>query len=174
MTQRRPQRLPHWTHHSDAQAALDAMRADSTLDLRNRAIAETIFATACRTTELRLLAVADIDFDANTITLARHTRRERSLPLTDHARAALTEYLAALPHTGALFVTEIGYRISARLIRRVTPRAPRQLRACVISTMLGHGADLRTVQHVAGHASVTTTARYQQLSLIAALEPKIR
>jgi site-specific recombinase XerD len=168
---RRPQLLPHYTHHSAINHTLDTMRVDLISGARNCAMLETLYSTACRTTELRLLDVTDVDAADNTITVARHTHHERALPLTPAAVVALNRYLAMHPHNGALFVNDRGYRLSARSIRRALPHTPRNVRASALAALLARGADLRAVQTIAGHACLSTTERYEQLRFAALAKP---
>jgi site-specific recombinase XerD len=168
---RRRTALPQWTHQHEVTAVLDAMPHRTPLDLRNRAMLEVLYSTACQTGELCQLDTTDVDAAHGGITLSRGNPRQRTLPLTQHAGAAIRDYLIAQPHSGPLWLTYDLHRITERSIRRALPCTPRRVRASTLTALLTAGCDLRSAQAVAGHACIDTTARYEQLIILARLTP---
>ncbi|MDP3983905.1 MAG: tyrosine-type recombinase/integrase, partial [Acidimicrobiia bacterium] len=164
-----PERLPRALPSRTVAALLDAVSGDTPVDLRDRAILETLYGTGLRVSELASLQVGDGTGDMVTVT--GKGGRRRAVPLGGAARRALTAYLAkgrpalAKPLAGdALWVGERGGALDPRGIRRVVrERAatfPHALRHSFATHLLEGGADLRAVQEMLGHRDLATTQIY--------------
>lgn len=147
---------------------------------RNAAILELLYATGIRVAELVSMDVADIDFSNRTIRVTGKGNKQRVVPFGLPAQRALETWLGrgrpVLARTGdALFLGVRGGRIDQRTARDVVHRAAREagvpdisphaLRHSAATHMLDGGADLREVQEMLGHASLSTTQRYTHVSI---------
>jgi site-specific recombinase XerD len=164
-----PERLPRALPARSVSAMLDAIPGDSPLDLRDRAILETLYGTGMRVSELAQMGVSDIDSDLVTVT--GKGGRLRMVPLGRPARRALTDWvergrpqLAGDAGGEALWVGSRGGPLGTRGIRRVVrDRAatfPHALRHSFATHLLEGGADLRAVQELLGHRDLATTQIY--------------
>jgi len=152
------------------------------LGARDKAMLECMYSTGIRVSELVGLNLEDVDFAGAVIKVRGKGRKERLAPMGVTAIAAIQKYLAlrggvvkdALP-TGALFVNKHGQRLSTRSVRRKLDKylieagldpdiSPHTLRHSFATHMLNHGADLRSVQELLGHQSLSTTQVYTHLS----------
>jgi integrase/recombinase XerC len=148
------------------------------LELRDAAIFEVMYGSGLRVSECVGLDLADIDNDEIRVRRGKGGK-DRVAPLGEKAKQALERWLArraALKPTGnALFVNARGGRVSARSVRRfvdqhaikagVPKTHPHALRHSFATHLLGSGADLRSIQELLGHASISTTARYAHVDL---------
>ena len=182
-----PSRLPKALGLDQVQAMLDVPATGTVLGLRDRALLEVLYGTGVRVSEAIGLDVDDvarlvrIPADAPTpgLRVLGKGRKERIVPLGSYARAALDAYLVRArpelarrgPGTPALFLNARGSRLSRQsawtILRTVAERAgitaevsPHTLRHCFATHLLDGGADVRVVQELLGHASVTTTQIY--------------
>ncbi|HRU05191.1 MAG TPA: tyrosine recombinase XerC [Candidatus Brocadiia bacterium] len=182
-TPRREQRLPKFLTTEDVERLLAAPDR-STLDgKRDAAILETLYSTGARVSELVALNVNDLDFLADTALVRGKRKKERLCLLGRFALEALKDYLEARhirPSTAGfsrepLFLNNRGGRLTDRSVRRVLNRAliaanlsakatPHTLRHSFATHMLSRGADLRAVQELLGHESITTTQVYTHLT----------
>ncbi len=169
---------------ADASHLLDVaqLRADSgdPLDLRDWAMAELLYATGIRVGELTGVDVGDIDMAELTVRVVGKGNKERVVPFGVPAMSALNAWLdtgrmACAPRDGrALFVGRRGGRVDQRQVRdaihalaglaSVPDIAPHALRHTAATHLLQGGSDLRTVQEILGHASLTTTQRYTHVT----------
>ena len=147
---------------------------------RDRAMLETLYATGMRVSELVALDVEDVDLQAGTVRCAGRTGRERTVPLRESAVRALDRYLRdarpalALGDDSALFLNHRGSRLTRQgfwLILKSYAHAadigditPHTLRHTFATHALKRGADLRDVQQMLGHVSISTTQVYRQLA----------
>ncbi|HWB67552.1 MAG TPA: site-specific tyrosine recombinase XerD [Mycobacteriales bacterium] len=175
-----PQRLPHALPVDDVLAMLEAAGFDGTPKaLRDRALLEFLYGTGARVSEAVELDVDDIDSDAKSVMLHGKGGKDRLVPVGSFALDALSAYLSrarpALVGNGAgraaLFLNLRGGRLSRQaawtILRDVAERAgvrtrvsPHSLRHSFATHLLDGGADVRVVQELLGHASVTTTQIY--------------
>ncbi len=184
---RRLQSLPAVLTQHDVTALLDvaavAADDDDPLHLRNRAVLELLYATAIRVGELVALDVDDIDLSVNVVRVLGKGAKERSVPFGMPARDALLDWLrrgrpgVAGPGSGAaLFLGRRGSRVDPRQVRSVVhemmghiPDAadigPHGLRHSAATHLLEGGADMRMVQELLGHASLSTTQIYTHVSI---------
>ncbi|MCB2413146.1 tyrosine recombinase XerC [Demequina sp. TTPB684] len=176
--------LPEVLGVEDASLLLDVahVRADSgdPLDLRDWAMAELLYATGIRVGELAGVDIADIDLAELTVRVVGKGDKERVIPFGVPAMRALTAWLdagrpACSPRdTRAVFVGRRGGRVDQRQVRAtihtlaklagVPDIAPHALRHTTATHLLQGGSDLRTVQEVLGHSSLTTTQRYTHVT----------
>ncbi|MGQ9678282.1 MAG: tyrosine-type recombinase/integrase, partial [bacterium] len=146
---------------------------NSLLGLRTTAILETIYGSGLRASELVGINRSDIDFEHNTIRIRGKGGKERILPLGSKAKSALEKYLAArgYPDREPVFLNNQGKRLTTRSIQNIVRRAlsqiagitatnPHALRHAFATHLLERGADLRAVQELLGHSSLSTTQVY--------------
>lgn len=160
-------------------AQLLALRGDGAAEVRARALLELLYATGIRCAELVGLDLAEVDLDARMVRVLGKGRKERVVPFGSPARDALVAYLAvrarAHPKTDALFVNARGGRLTDRSVRRILVRqlqraaldrrvSPHALRHSFATHLLERGADLRAIQELLGHASLSTTQRYTHVN----------
>jgi integrase/recombinase XerC len=191
---RRERRLP--THLDEVEMAhLLDVPGDSAVALRARAILELLYATGIRCAELVGLDVQDVELEERMVRVLGKGRKERIVPFGSRAREALDHYLPARarsrPRDGALFVNAHGGRLTDRSVRKlVTARvrqvalarkvSPHTLRHSFATHLLARGADLRAIQELLGHASLSTTQRYTHvdagyiLSIYTKFHPRAR
>jgi len=174
-------RLPKALPLSEVEAILDAAgAAGTTLALRDRALLEVLYGTGARISEAVGLDVDDLDLDEGTVLLRGKGSKERMVPVGSFAREAVDAYLVRgrpeLASTGgggggALFLNARGGRLSRQSAWTVLVKAaeragvtkdvsPHTLRHSFATHLLDGGADVRVVQELLGHASVTTTQVY--------------
>ena len=171
-------RLPQALSPDEAQTLVELPAGDD-LASRDRAMLELFYSSGLRLAELAALAPADVNLADATVTVTGKGSKTRVLPVGSHAIAALKDWLgeragiAGLdPH--ALFVSRTGRRLGVRAIQsRVHRRAqeqgvstrvhPHMLRHSFASHVLQSSSDLRAVQEMLGHASISTTQVYTQL-----------
>ncbi len=176
-------RLPKALPLSQIEAILEAAgAAGTTLSLRDRALLEFLYGTGARISEatgLDLDDLSDLDSEGCTVLLRGKGSKERIVPVGSYARAAITAYLvrgrpelvAAGRGTPAVFLNARGGRLSRQsawtVLARAADRAgvtaavsPHTLRHSFATHLLDGGADVRVVQELLGHASVTTTQIY--------------
>ena len=155
---------------------------DAAKRIRDAAILEMLYATAVRVSELTGLDRSDIDHRVSMITVLGKGNKERRVPFGTPARRALADWLAtrdlfAGPHSGdALFLGVRGGRIGARQVRELVHRygsddpsapdiGPHGLRHSAATHMLDRGADLRQIQELLGHSTMSSTQIYTQVSM---------
>jgi len=142
--------------------------------IRNLAMVEMLYATGARVSELCGLNLGDVDYDRQTIKVLGKGNKERVIPIGRPAMAALEKWLAvrgeiANEKSGAaIFLGARGKRIDQRQVREVVYKTielgPHALRHSAATHLLEGGADLRTVQEILGHASLSTTQIYTHVS----------
>jgi integrase/recombinase XerC len=163
----------------DEIATLIEVPGETDAALRARAILEVLYATGIRCAELVGLDQGDVDLHARTVRVLGKGNKERIVPFGQPALAALQRYLPARlrasPRSAAVFVNARGGRLTDRWVRRiVTDRvkqvalarrlSPHSLRHSFATHLLERGADLRSIQELLGHASLSTTQRYTHVN----------
>jgi len=143
---------------------------------RDKAILEMFYSTGMRLSELASLNVDDIDSYSETTRVMGKGRKERLCPIGSHAMNAVQQYrLKAGVHEGALFRSKLGRRITVRALADVVEKywklsglpihvTPHKFRHSFATHLLNNGADLRSVQSLLGHASLSTTQIYTHVS----------
>ncbi|MCZ7526027.1 MAG: site-specific tyrosine recombinase XerD [Acidimicrobiia bacterium] len=176
-----PQGIPKALSEPEVEALVSGVTGDDPRSLRDRAILEALYATGIRISELVGLDLGDLDLTDGLVRVVGKGDRERVVPVGRSARAALEVYLeAGRPEllrraTPAVFVNARGGRLSRqscwKIVRRAGERAglgerlsPHVLRHSCATHMLDHGADIRVVQELLGHASLSTTQVYTKVS----------
>jgi site-specific recombinase XerD len=165
---RRPRRLPETPRTEEVEAALDALAGDGPLALRNRALVELIYSAGLRSSEAVGLDLADVDFDREQLHVRGKGGKERIVPLGEEAAFLLARYLRdARPQLvrgaqNAVFVSARGKRLDTSTLRRLFAH-PHRLRHAFATHLLEGGADLRTIQELLGHSSLSTTQIYSHV-----------
>ena len=179
----RPSRLPKVMSEKQVDALLNAPDLETPLGLRDRAMLETLYASGLRVSELVNLKIHEVGFNEGVIRVIGKGSKERLVPLGEQAIDWLTDYLnQARPdilkgqQSDALFVTARGRAMTRQafwqLIKRYAPQAgidasklsPHVLRHAFATHLLNHGADLRVVQLLLGHADITSTQIYTHVA----------
>ena len=176
-----PTRLPRTLKAEEVAALLDRIPANTPLELRDRALFELAYASGLRAEELVNLDVGSVDFDAETVRVEGKGSKTRLVPVGEHALKALARYaerarpaLRAGDDQPALFLSKSGRRLSTSDVRRrmrVWARhaavgggvSPHWLRHSFATHLLEGGADLRAIQELLGHASLSTTQVYTRV-----------
>ena len=175
---KKPQRLPRAIERDTINALLDQpAAADDTLALRDQAIAELLYGSGLRLAELASLNLNDVYLDAGWLNVRGKGNKQRQVPLTQSSAALLRQWLAqrpAQPHETALFTTQRGTRLGSRQIAKRldnwaqqhgSPQhiSPHMLRHSFAGHLLQASRDIRAVQDLLGHASLSSTQIYTKL-----------
>jgi integrase/recombinase XerC len=189
-TPKQTKRLPKAISVEHVEKLLSMPDSRETLGARDRAILETLYSTGVRVSELVELNRVDLDQAEQTLRIRGKGKKERIVPLGSHALAAIRNYLSLLESdvrftaqrarwnaepTSPLFVNKSGGRLSSRSVRRKLDKylagagldptiSPHTLRHSFATHLLDNGADLRSVQELLGHQSLSTTQIYTHLS----------
>jgi integrase/recombinase XerC len=177
-------RLPAYVEAETA-AQFVEITPDNSPDLRARAILELLYATGIRCSELVALDLPEVDLSGRLIRVLGKGRKERIVPFGVAAQNALVAYLrdrhSHRPKTDALFINRNGGRLTDRSVRRLVSRrlralalaqkiTPHTLRHAFATHLLERGADLRAIQELLGHASLSTTQKYTHVTAKQLLE----
>ena len=176
--------LPSFLSVDDIFQLLAGINVKSSLDFRDRAIFEFFYSTGVRVSELVGLNWADIDFPIGIVKVLGKGSKERIVPFGNVAKEALQDYAAEqrkqwnYPCKGdsPVFLNNRGGRITTRSVARIVEKhlrragiavkmGPHGLRHTFATHLLNSGADLRVIQEMLGHASLSTTQRYTHLNL---------
>jgi len=178
---KRPRNLPRVLRPDEMAAVLDRIPASTPLELRDRALFEVAYASGLRAEELVTLDAASVDFDGEELRVEGKGSKTRFVPVGEPALRAVARYLErarpALQNgddTPALFLSKSGRRLSTsdvrRRLRAWTRHAevqggvsPHTLRHSFATHLLEGGADLRAIQELLGHASISTTQIYTRV-----------
>jgi integrase/recombinase XerD len=183
-----PAGLPKPLDESEVTSLLDAVVGAAPVHRRDRAILELLYGTGMRISELCGLSLGDLDVDGGLARVFGKGAKERIVPLGRPSRAAVADWLgpngrpALVPHrwarrddAEAVFLNQRGGRLSRQgawtIVRAYGDRvglagrlSPHVLRHSCATHMLDHGADIRVVQELLGHASISTTQVYTKVS----------
>ena len=165
---RRPRRLPDAPRPHEVDDELDALSGEGPLALRNRALVELVYSAGLRSQEAVDLDLADVDFDQELVHVRGKGGKERVVPLGEEASLLVARYLReARPQLArgadnALFLSTRGRRLNTSTLRRLLPH-PHRLRHAFATHLLEGGADLRTIQELLGHSSLSTTQMYSHV-----------
>jgi integrase/recombinase XerC/integrase/recombinase XerD len=188
---KRPQRLPRVLRPGEVAALLDRIPAATPLELRDRALFELAYASGLRAEELVSLDVSSLDFDGEAVRVEGKGGKTRIVPAGEHALAAISRYLAAgrpalatapgpedRDGSAALFLSKSGRRLGTSDVRRrlrtwarhavghapgLAEAHPHALRHSFATHLLEGGADLRAIQELLGHATISTTQVYTRV-----------
>ena len=166
---RRPRRLPDAPAPAEIERTLEALEGDGPVALRNRALVELVYSAGLRSAEAVGLDLEDVDFEQELV----HVRRgkggkDRVVPLGEEAALWLGRYLRegrpalARGANDAFFLSARGRRLDTSTLRRIVPH-PHRLRHAFATHLLDGGADLRTIQELLGHSSLSTTQIYSHV-----------
>jgi integrase/recombinase XerC len=165
---RRRRRLPHAPRPDETDALLAALDGDEPLALRNRALFELVYSAGLRTQEAVDLRLADVDFEQEVVLVLGKGDKERAVPLGEEAAFRLRRYLEdgrprlARGAVDRLFLSVRGRPLDTSTLRRLLPN-PHRLRHAFATHLLEGGADLRTIQELLGHGSLSTTQIYSHV-----------
>jgi len=179
-TPRAERALPRTLSVAEAAAVVEPREGEEGLSARDRALLELLYATGLRVSELCGLDLPDVDLASRQLRTLGKGRKERIVPFGGKAAAALREYLEERPQPArrreadALFLNARGGRLTDRSVRRILDKAlrlariprhvsPHALRHSFATHLLTAGADLRSIQELLGHASLSTTQKYTHL-----------
>jgi integrase/recombinase XerC len=183
-TPKQERKLPRVLEYDEIKRLLDAPSTDNWLGARDRAIMETLYSTGVRVSELVSLNMDDVDFLGEVIHVRGKGKKERIAPIGSSALQAIQHYMEFRNRrsqnnpgfdTKVLFVNKHGKRLSTRSVRRKMDKylkiagldiaiSPHTLRHSFATHMLNNGADLRSVQELLGHQSLSTTQIYTHLN----------
>jgi integrase/recombinase XerC len=179
LSPRLERRIPAYLEESELQGFLDVPgRTDAAL--RARAILELLYGTGIRCAELVGLDLGEVDLEARMIRVVGKGRKERVVPFGSRARDTVRAWLPARtrmrPGSDALFVNAKGGRLTDRSVRKLVTRrvrqtalarkiSPHSLRHSFATHLLARGADLRSIQELLGHSSLSTTQRYTHVDV---------
>jgi integrase/recombinase XerC len=182
-TPKQPKLLPKNLTVDEVFALLDGITGDEVAALRDRALLEFLYATGLRVGELAALDLDDVDHAGGLVRVVGKGNKERIVPFGSKARTSLLGWLSASEplrqragSANALFLNLRGTRLTDRSVRRILDRrmreaaiaahvSPHALRHTFATHMLGAGADLRAIQELLGHESLSTTQRYTHVGV---------
>jgi len=184
LTPKQEKTIPAYLSVDEMFRLLDSIQTGTMLDLRNRAIFETLYSCGIRVSELVGLNTLNVDYRQSLIRVLGKGGQERIVPIGKKALAAIKTYRQILSRefrvaekmNGPLFLNKNKGRLTARSVARIldklvtvcgllTPVSPHTLRHTFATHMLDAGADLRVVQELLGHKSLSTTQKYTHVSI---------
>ncbi len=179
-TPKREKKLPVFLEVQEVENLLDAVSGTKLAEKRDRALLETLYSSGIRVSELVGLNIEDADTLGGVLKIRGKGKKERMVPIGKKAQETLQDYLEGRNHelrkpNGALFLNKSGTRLTDRSVRRVllkyarkaslTKRlSPHMLRHSFATHLLDRGADLRSVQELLGHESLSTTQIYTHVT----------
>jgi len=179
---RRERKLPHFLSTTEIGKLLAAPPASDSMGIRDRTIFETLYSAGLRVSELVGINDGDLDLADGLVRVRGKGKRERLAPLGSHAVRALNRWLGVRKlksgkagHGSPVFVNRFGTRLTTRSVARMLEKylkltgldlrtSPHTLRHSFATHLLDRGADIRSVQELLGHQSLTTTQIYTHLS----------
>jgi len=165
---RRGRRLPNAPKIDEVDAILDGFEGNEALELRNRALVELVYSAGLRSREAVDLDLASVDFEQELVHIRGKGSKDRVVPLGEEAAYRVGLYLRdgrprlARGAEDALFLSARGRRLDPSTLRRLLPH-PHRLRHAFATHLLEGGADLRTIQELLGHSSLSTTQMYSHV-----------
>jgi site-specific recombinase XerD len=165
---RRRRRLPHSPQPQETDELIGAFGGDGPLGLRNRALFELVYSAGLRAQEAVDLTLASIDFEQEAVLVRGKGDKERMVPLGEEAAFRLRLYLEdgrpalAKGADDHVFLSTRGRPLDTSTLRRLLPN-PHRLRHAFATHLLEGGADLRTIQELLGHSSLSTTQVYSHV-----------
>jgi site-specific recombinase XerD len=160
--------LPDAPKLAEVEALLEALAVDGPLGLRNRALVELVYSCGLRSAEAVGLDLGDVDFEQESVRVRGKGDKERVVPLGEEAAHHVARYLRdarpalAVGACDGLFLSVRGRRLDTSALRRLVPH-PHRLRHAYATHLLEGGADLRTIQELLGHSSLSTTQVYSHV-----------
>ena len=175
-----PRELPRFLSVDEVFSLMETPTGDTFKPTRDKANLELLYSSGLRVTELTSLDMSDLDFKESLIRVKGKGRKERIIPVGSKAMEALQNYLpermSQKKQTAALFINNRGSRLTQRSVRRVLSHyssmitikgnlSPHGLRHTIATHLLHEGADLRAIQELLGHASLSTTQKYTHVDI---------
>jgi site-specific recombinase XerD len=164
----RSRRLPDVPKPAEVEELLEGVEGGSPLALRNRALLELLYSAGLRSAEAVMLDLGDVDFEREIVHVHGKGGKDRVLPLGEEAAYHLARYLRegrpslVRGAAEAVFLSIRGRRLETSTVRRLL-RHPHRLRHAFATHLLEGGADLRVIQELLGHASLSTTQIYSHV-----------
>ncbi len=175
-------RTPRFLSADDAARLVEAPKGDEATAVRDRAILELCYSSGLRVSEVSNLDLGDVDLAQKLVRVLGKGNKTRLVPIGSYALAALRAYLPRRPelcgkeeHATALFRSSRGGRMGPRAIQRLVEQSrlscqqagatPHWLRHACATHMLASGADLRSIQELLGHSSLSTTQKYTHIQV---------
>lgn len=186
---KRPKTLPKFLSMEEVEEILNNINISTPAGYRNRAILELLWASGMRVSELSNLNFGNLNLENNEITVFGKGAKERIILITDRAKGYLEKYIEyarplvakgydipAVNDESPVFINKTGYRLQTRMIRNVIneivekielPKkvTPHMFRHSFATHLIENGADLRVVQELLGHASISNTQIYTHISM---------
>jgi integrase/recombinase XerC len=175
-----PKRLPRFLSIDEVFSLMDVPRGDTFRRARDKAILELLYSSGLRVSELVSLDMSDLDLKEGLIRVRGKGRKERILPVGSKALEAIRNYLperiTKKRRSPAIFLNNRGDRLTDRSVRRILSMysrllnikgnlSPHTLRHTFATHMLHGGADLRAIQELLGHSSLSTTQKYTHVDI---------
>jgi integrase/recombinase XerC len=177
-----PKKLPKFLNVDEINALLTAKFDLTKYGLRDRTILELLYSSGLRVSELVALNIEDVDLTECLVRIKGKGNKERLVPIGEKAKQALNTYLSDRINTpiirdpNAIFLNKNGTRLTVRSVQRLVSRmtqeiglsknaTPHMIRHSFATHMLGSGADLRSIQELLGHKSLSTTQRYTHVGV---------
>ena len=181
--------MPKFLSTEEIEEILNNINISTPAGYRNRAILELLWASGMRVSELSNLNFGDLNLENNEITVFGKGAKERIILITDRAKTYLQKYidfarplvakgfeLPAISDSQPVFINKTGYRLQTKMIRNVIneivekielPKkvTPHMFRHSFATHLIENGADLRVVQELLGHASISNTQIYTHISM---------
>ncbi|HEX5468600.1 MAG TPA: tyrosine-type recombinase/integrase [Gaiellaceae bacterium] len=161
-------RLPHAPRPEEIDSILEGLSGEGPLGLRNRALLEVVYSAGLRAQEAVDLTLASVDFEQEQLLVRGKGEKERVVPLGEEAAYRLRLYLEdgrpelARGADDHVFLSTRGRPLETSTLRRLLPN-PHRLRHAFATHLLEGGADLRTIQELLGHSSLSTTQVYSHV-----------
>jgi len=183
--------LPSFLSIDEVFSLLEVKFKSDVSGMRDRAIIEFLYSAGVRVGELTGLDTADVDFSSSLVKVRGKGRKERIVPVGGPALSALKDYISNRPGTGGdtagsyagspLFLNRSGSRLTPRSVRRIIDKyimlsgigrkiSPHTLRHTFATHLMDAGADMRSIQELLGHESLSTTQKYTSVSVTRLME----
>ena len=184
-TPKQDRKLPRFMSINEAEALINVPVSNNLQSIRDKAIMETLYSAGMRVSELTGLDVPDVDFFNGVVKVKGKGKKERLLPIGNHALTAIQAYMdkrssglsrsLLTRNNQALFLNNRGGRLTERSVARMMEKyakkagirgriSPHTFRHSFATHLLDHGADLRSVQELLGHANLSTTQIYTHVT----------
>jgi integrase/recombinase XerC len=175
-----PKSLPKFLAVDEVFSLVDSPRGDTFKPTRDKAILELLYSSGLRVSELTSLDIGDIDLKESLVRVRGKGRKERIVPVGSKAMSAIQEYLperiSLKKKSSALILNSRGGRLTQRSVRRILlfysrminlkgDFSPHTLRHTFATHLLHEGADLRSIQELLGHSSLSTTQKYTHVDI---------
>jgi integrase/recombinase XerC len=175
-----PKNLPRFLTIDEAFSLMASPQGETFRPTRDKTILELLYSSGLRVSELTLLNIGDLDIKESLIRVKGKGRKERIVPIGSKAMEAIQNYLperiSLKKKSPALFLNNLGGRLTQRSVRRILlyysrminlkgGLSPHTLRHTFATHLLHEGADLRSIQELLGHSSLSTTQKYTHVDI---------